>query len=166
MDTSSDAPVKIRRATPADAVLLLQLIRELAEYERLSDEMIATPEQLLAHTLGPNAIAEAVIAQVDEETAGYAVYFPVYSTFAGVPHLYLEDIFVRPQFRTQGIGKALMKYIANVAAQRGYARMDWLVLNWNEPAIAFYQRLGAKPINKGWTSYSLRGESLSNLANS
>jgi GNAT superfamily N-acetyltransferase len=155
--------VKLTPATPADVGVLLALIRELAEYERLTDEVIATEERIRESLFGETPRAEAVLARVGDEVAGFALYFHNYSTFLARPGLYLEDLFVRPQFRGRGIGRALLARLASVALERGCGRFEWAVLDWNTDAIGFYESLGAKPMNE-WTVYRLSGAALEQLA--
>ncbi len=150
-------------ATPADVGVLLALIRELAEYERLTHEVVATEERIRESLFGETPRAEAVLARVGDEVAGFALYFHNYSTFLARPGLYLEDLFVRPQFRGRGIGRALLARLASVALERGCGRFEWAVLDWNTDAIGFYESLGAKPMNE-WTVYRLSGATLEQLA--
>lgn len=158
-------PIEIRLdpATERDVPLILQLIQALAEYERLSREVTATEEALRETLFGPRPSAEVVIAYANGEAAGFAVWFYNYSTFLSRPGLYLEDLFVHPKWRGHGIGKALLTYLAKVAVQRGCGRMEWAVLDWNELAIGFYRRLGARPLDD-WHVFRLTGEALSQLA--
>ncbi len=153
----------IRPATPADIPLILALIRELAEYEKLAHEAKARAEDIQAHLFGPRPYAEAVIAQTDEQPAGFALFFHNYSTFHGKPGLYLEDLFVRPELRGRGIGKRLIAHLAALAVERDCARFEWSVLDWNTPAIDFYRSLGARPMD-AWTVQRLDGEALHALA--
>ena len=134
----------IRPATQADIPLLIQLIRELAEYERLSSEVSATEEQLRETLFGPRPFAEALIGCADGDPVGYALFFYNYSTFLAQPGLYLEDLFVRPAARGHGLGRLLFTSVAELAAERGCGRFEWSVLDWNAPAIRFYESLGAK----------------------
>jgi GNAT superfamily N-acetyltransferase len=153
---------QITQATERDAPVILQLIRELAEYERLLDKVTAT-EDLIRQTLfGPWPAAEALLASVDGETVGYALFYTTYSTFLGKPGLYLEDLFVKPRARGQGIGKALLARLAQLATERNYGRVEWMVLDWNEPSIRFYESLGATAVD-GWKLYRLTGEPLTKL---
>lgn len=158
-------PPVIRAATAADVPMILQFIRDLAAYERLSHEVTAT-EQSLTATLFPAAgapAAQCVLAFADGAPAGFALYFFNYSTFLARPGLYLEDLFVPPPFRGRGIGKALLLHLARLAHDRGCGRMEWSVLDWNQPAIDFYRRLGAVPMNE-WTVYRLTGDALARAA--
>lgn len=153
----------IRPATPADVPLLLDLIRELAEYERLAHEVRGRAEDLEAHLFGPRPYAEALVAEADGRPAGFALFFHNYSTFHCRPGLYLEDLFVRPAFRGRGLGRRLMAHLARLAVERGCTRFEWSVLDWNAPAIGFYRRLGARPMDE-WTVQRLEGEALHALA--
>src|SRR6266545_3751742 len=129
--------IDIIAATPADVPLILTLIRELAEYEKLSHEVVATEDQLRSTLFGDRPISEVVIARLDGAPVGFALFFPNYSTFLGKPGLYLEDLFVRPAARGLGIGRALLEYLARLTVERGWGRLEWRVLDWNEPSIAF-----------------------------
>lgn len=155
--------IRIKPATPADAPIILQLIRELAEFERLLDEVQATEEQLREQLFGSRPGAEVVIARMGDEVAGFALFFHNFSTFLGKPGIYLEDLYVRPEFRGSGVGQALLVQIAGLAKERGCGRLEWSVLDWNEPAIGFYMRIGASPVS-GWTVYRMTGEALEELA--
>jgi GNAT superfamily N-acetyltransferase len=153
----------VRPCRPEDVELLASLVRELAEYERLEAFARATPEQFRAHLFGARPFAEAVIAEVDGEPAGFALYFPTFSTFRGQPGLYLEDLFVRPEHRGRGVGKLLFSHAARVAVAWGCGRLEWSVLDWNAPAIGFYRALGAQPLDE-WTIYRIDHEALTRLA--
>lgn len=153
----------IRPATPADAPLLIQFISELADYERLGHTVTLDEDRLRGHLFGPQPCIEALIAEVDKVPAGFALYFTNYSTFQCLPGLYLEDLFVRPQFRGRGLGRQLLLSVARLAVERGYGRMEWAVLDWNEPAIGFYQSMGARPLDD-WTKYRLAGAALTRAA--
>jgi len=163
MSTLSTNRLSIVPATRNDLLLILALIKELAEYERLADEVVATEEVLSETLFGERPYAEVVLAYYDGEPVGYALYFHSYSTFLGRPGLYLEDLFVRPAVRGKGIGKALLAFVAHVASERSCGRLEWSVLNWNEPAIGFYKSLGAKPMDT-WTVYRMTDEPLARLA--
>ena len=156
--------MRVRRAEPADTAVLAGLIRELADYERLTETLQLTEERLRAHLFGDRPYAEALIGEVDGEPACYALYFHTYSTFLGRPGVYLEDLFVRPERRGSGLGKALLARVAQVCLERGgaEARLEWAVLDWNRPAIGFYESLGARP-NSEWTVYRLTGDALERL---
>ena len=152
----------LRTATPADVPAILACIRGLAEYERLAHQCIAT-EALLHETLfGPDRVAEVVLASRGGETAGFALWFRNYSTFLARPGIYLEDLFVFPEFRGRGIGRRLLQHLARVAVSRGYGRLEWAVLDWNVDAIRFYQSLGALPMSD-WTTYRVTGAALAEL---
>lgn len=159
--------ITIRPATIADAPLIHGLILELADYEKLSHEVVATEESIRRHLFGDPAIggraAEAVIGELDGRAEGFALFFTSYSTFLGRPGLYLEDLYVRPASRGRGLGRALLCHLAALALERGCGRLEWSVLDWNAPAIGFYQRLGARPMD-GWTVYRLDGQSLARAA--
>ena len=156
--------ITIRTAAAEDAALVLQFIKDIAAFEKLSDEVIATEEILRESLFGSRPAAEVALAEVDGKPAGFAVYFENFSTFVGRPGLYIEDLFVRPEYRGRGIGKTLLKHCAAVARQRNLGRMEWAVLDWN-PAREFYEHFGAKPMND-WVSYRLAGEALKKFADS
>jgi GNAT superfamily N-acetyltransferase len=158
-------PISFRSATPDDVSLVLSFIRELAEYERMADQVVATEELLLEHLFGNRTCAEVVLAFQDEEPVGFALFFHNFSTFLGQPGIYLEDLFVKPHARGLGIGKRLMCHVASLAMERGCGRFEWAVLNWNEPAIEFYRRLGAVPMTE-WTVQRVTGADLEKLASS
>ncbi len=151
--------VEIRPAVFADAPAILGLIQELAEYEKLSDEVVATVESLQATLFGDNCSAECLLAEKDRNVVGMALFFTSYSTFLGRPGIYLEDLYVQADCRGQGIGKKLLTAVAELAVSRGCGRLEWSVLDWNQPAIDFYESLGAKP-QTGWTVYRLTGDAL------
>jgi len=155
-------PLKIRPAEPGDEVVLLELIVELAIYEREPDAVEATAEQLADSLFGARPVAEAVLAERDGRAVGFALFFTSFSTWVGRPGLYLEDLFVRESERGQGVGKALLLHLAAIARERHYGRMEWSVLDWNEPAIAFYRSLGAKAMSD-WTVYRLDRDALDRL---
>ena len=153
----------IRRATIADSETILAFIRDLAEYERLAHEVVADVPALQATLFGAHPAAEVLIAEVAGAPVGFALFFQSYSTFLGKPGLYLEDLFVRPAARGYGVGRALMSALARLCVQRNYGRFEWSVLDWNEPALAFYALLGAKPQSE-WTVQRLTGAPLATLA--
>lgn len=155
--------LRLRAATPADTELILELIHELADFEKLLHEVTADVATLQRHLFGQPARAEVVIAEVAGATAGFALYFHNFSTFLGKPGLYLEDLYVRPGFRGQGYGRQIMQHLAQLALQRGCGRMEWWVLDWNQAAIAFYRRLGAEAMSD-WTVQRVSGEALLRLA--
>jgi GNAT superfamily N-acetyltransferase len=150
-------------ATPADVPLVIDLIRELADYERLLPEVRIQPDDLHRDLFGPRPFAEAVIARAEGEPVGFALWFHNYSTFAGRPGLYLEDLFVRPRFRGRGYGEALLRHLARLALERNCVRFEWAVLDWNEPAIRFYRKLGAVAMDD-WTVQRVTGDALRTLA--
>jgi GNAT superfamily N-acetyltransferase len=160
---SAPASLRIAPATPADVPAILSLIRGLADYERLADYVVATDASLHDALFGPSPAAEAVLASIDGRTAGYALWFQTFSTFEGKRGIYLEDLYVNPEFRGQGIGRALLAHLARVAVERGCTRLQWAVLDWNTPAIAFYRGLGAVPVDD-WHIYKLSGDALKALA--
>jgi len=149
----------IREATRADVPLILTFIRELAEYEKLLHEVEATEADLAETLFGSTPRAEVVIAESEGSAAGFALFFHNYSTFAGRPGIYLEDLYVRPAARGKGVGRALLAHLADLALARGCARLEWAVLDWNRAAIAFYESLGARAMDE-WTVYRLSGETL------
>ncbi len=153
----------IRLATSADVPTISGFIRALARYEKLEHEVVADEDQLRATLFGPRPAAEIVIAELAGVPAGFALFFPSYSTFLGKPGLYLEDLFVDPGLRGRGIGVALMSALAQIAVARNYGRFEWSVLDWNEPALQFYRSLGAAPQSE-WTVQRMTGEPLAALA--
>jgi len=155
---------RIASATERDLPLVLKLIKDLAEYEKLAHAVVAT-EEILRDSLFRKRVAEVVIGYAGDEPAGFAVFFQTFSTFLGVPGMYLEDIFVKPEWRRKGLGRQLLIHVARIANDRGYGRVEWSVLNWNEPAIHFYKALGAKPMDE-WTVFRMTGESLRKLGTS
>lgn len=156
--------LEIIPATINDAALVLEFIKALADYERLPHEVVAT-EDLLKQTLfGDRKVAEVVIGYHDGTPVGFALYFHNFSTFLGRPGIYLEDLFVKPKYRGKGFGKALLVYLAKITKERNCGRLEWSVLDWNEPSIKFYKKLGAKPMDD-WTMYRVTGKALENLAN-
>ncbi|MBK7536995.1 MAG: GNAT family N-acetyltransferase [Myxococcales bacterium] len=155
--------VTIRAARAEDCALIKAFILELAEYERLAHEVVTTEEALRATLFGERPAAEVLIAEVEGEAAAFALFFHSYSTFLARPGLYLEDLFVRPAHRKLGIGAAMMQRLAQVAVERGCGRFEWSVLDWNEPALEFYRRLGAEPMAE-WTVQRLTGDALARLA--
>lgn len=159
----TDRALTIRRAEAADVPVILTFIRELAVYEHLEHEVIATEADVHAALFGPRPYAEVALACLDAEPVGFALYFHNFSTFVGKPGIYLEDLFVRPAARGCGAGKRLFAYLARTALERGCARLDWAVLDWNEPSIGFYRRLGAVDQSE-WTTYRLDGAALVRLA--
>ncbi|MFB2977741.1 GNAT family N-acetyltransferase [Microseira sp. BLCC-F43] len=156
-------PALVRPATPTDVPVLFDLIVALAEYEKLSHAVTGSPASLEEHLFGKRSYAEAILAELEAQVVGFALFFHNYSTFLTKPGIYLEDIFVLPEYRGQGIGKALLGYIAKLAVERGCGRLEWSVLDWNSPAIAFYQRMGASILEE-WRICRVSGASLTELA--
>lgn len=153
----------LRSATVDDAATIHRFVRELAEYEKEPDAVRVTPEELRAQLAREAPPFECLLAEISGEPAGFALFFQSYSTWRGRAGLYLEDLFVSPPQRGKGVGLALLRRLARIARERGYARMEWSVLDWNEPAIRFYERLGARPMS-GWTTYRLTDAALEELA--
>ena len=154
---------RLAEATERDVPVILSLIKSLAEYEQLADQVECTTADLRASLFGPRPAAEVLIGYAGDEPAGFALYFQTFSTFVGRPGLYLEDIFVKPEWRKQGLGRMLLARLARIAVDRGYGRMEWSVLNWNETALRVYRAVGARPMND-WTVYRLNGAALRDLA--
>jgi GNAT superfamily N-acetyltransferase len=159
------ADFQIRSARVEDVSIILQLIRDLATYERAPDEVVATEEQLIDVLFGERPVADVLLAFEGESAVGFAVYFYNFSTWLGRPGLYLEDLFVKPEKRGKGYGRALLVELAKIARGRGCGRMEWAVLDWNEPAIKFYRALGAKPMDE-WTVFRLTRQGIAKLADS
>jgi len=157
--------IRIVPATQDDVPLILRLIHGLAEYEKLAHEVTASEAGLRETLFGARPAADVIIAYAGEAPAGFALFFPNYSTFLGKPGLYLEDLFVLPEWRGRGLGLALMKRLAAIAVERGCGRFEWSVLDWNEPAIGFYQSLGARLMD-GWSIVRVTGDALTKLASS
>jgi GNAT superfamily N-acetyltransferase len=155
--------IRIQPATPADVPMILTLIKELAEFERLLHEVTATEAQVHAGLFGPRPSAEVVMARLGDEVAGFALYFHNFSTFLAKPGIYLEDLYVRQKFRGQGCGEALLRHLARTALERGCGRLEWSVLDWNQRAIDFYKSLGAVAMNE-WTMYRVTGDALAALS--
>ena len=153
----------IRHAKPEDTPIICQLIRKLADYEKLSDKVCFDENRVREHLFGPRPYAEVLLAEQSGKVVGFAFFFHNYSPFVGKPGIYLEDLFVEPEFRGQGHGKALLRALAKIALERDCGRLEWSVLDWNEPSIKFYVALGAIPLNE-WSVYRLAGEALQNLA--
>jgi GNAT superfamily N-acetyltransferase len=155
----ADESISIRAAEISDAATILTFIKELAEYERLAHTVVATEQALRETLFGPRPSAEVLIAEIAGAPVGLALFFTNYSTFTGRPGIYLEDLYVRPAARGRGAGKALFLQVARLAVERRCARLDWAVLDWNEPSIQFYKSLGAEALTD-WTTYRLSGEGL------
>lgn len=158
----AESNLQIRPATPADAGVIHSLITELADYELLRHEMVATEIDIHQALFNEPTRAEVILAWVDQTAVGFALFFHNFSTFLGRPGVYLEDLFVRPEHRGKGYGKALLQRLAKIAAERGCGRMEWSVLDWNQPSIDFYKSLGAVPMDE-WTVYRLTGTALRKL---
>jgi GNAT superfamily N-acetyltransferase len=156
---------QIRPATPADVPLILAFIRKLAEYGDIADEVTATEPNVSDALFGPQRIADAIIAYAGADPVGFALYSYTFSSFRGLPGIYVEDLFVEQTYRGGGVGKALLVHIAKLARERGCARLEWSVLNWNERAMEFYQDLGAVPMDE-WTTFRLMDDALERLASS
>lgn len=157
------AGLSLRLATANDVPQILQFIQALAEYEKLSDQVVATEEKLRATLFGEHAFAEVVMADYQGQAAGFALFFHNYSTFLAKPGMYLEDLFVDPDLRGKGIGKALITFLATLAVERDCGRLEWSVLDWNQPAIEFYQSLGAVMLDD-WRINRVTGDTLINMA--
>jgi GNAT superfamily N-acetyltransferase len=155
--------LRIAPATENDVALILSFVERLAEYEKLSHEVVATEAALRHWLFGPRPMAEVLLAYWGDHPAGFALYFHNFSTFLARPGIYLEDLFVEPVHRGKGIGKALLMHLAAIATERGCGRLEWSVLDWNQPSIEFYKKLGAKPKDE-WTIFRLTGEALHQLA--
>ncbi len=155
--------MRIVSATPAEAPVILEMIKGLAEYEKLSHVVVATEDQVRDTLFGAKPAAEVLLAESDGEWVGFALFFPTYSTFLAQPGLYLEDLFVKPHARGKGFGTALLRELAKIAVARGYGRVEWAVLDWNAPSINFYKKLGAVAMDE-WTTYRLTGSELLKLA--
>jgi GNAT superfamily N-acetyltransferase len=160
---STPRDISIRAAAPGEAPLVLSFIRELAVYEHLEEQVVATAADLDAALFGPRPYAEVVFGCLDGVPVGFALFFHNFSTFLGKPGIYLEDLFVRPQARGLGIGRRLLVWLAQTTVRRGGARLDWAVLDWNAPSIGFYRSLGAVALDE-WTTFRLTGAALEKLA--
>lgn len=152
----------VRFATPEDTPLILDFIGKLAEYEKLSHEVVVTPESLQKHLFGRQPKAEVIIGEFEDTPVCFALFFHSFSTFLGKPGIYLEDLFVNPNARGKGFGKTMLAFLARLARKRDCGRLEWWVLNWNEPAINFYEKLGAEAMDE-WTTYRMTGKDLENL---
>jgi len=161
----SDERLTIRPATESDVPVILQLIRDLASYEKAPGDVTATETQLQEVLFGRKPAAEVILAFEGASSVGFAVFFHNFSTWLGRPGLYLEDLFVHPEHRGKGYGRALLVHLAKIARDRGCGRMEWAVLDWNDPAIQFYRKLGAKPMEE-WTVFRLTSDGISTLAQS
>lgn len=152
----------IRFANPNDIPVILELIRELASYENLL-HMVVADEKLLDEWVFQKKVAEVIIGEINNTVVGFSLFFHNFSTFLGKPGIYIEDVYVKKEYRHQGLGKSFFRFIAQLARERGCGRMEWSVLDWNKSAIQFYQSLGAEPLNE-WTFYRLTGEGIQSLA--
>jgi GNAT superfamily N-acetyltransferase len=155
--------LRLRFAQESDVELILDLIRSLAEFENLSHEVAADADRLRCSLFGDRPMAEVVIAECGQAAAGFALFFHNFSTFLGKPGIYLEDLFIKPELRGQGIGREMLRFLARLAIERNCGRLEWAVLDWNERAIGFYQRLGARPLEE-WIVYRLSGPALKDLS--
>ncbi|HEY9881300.1 MAG TPA: GNAT family N-acetyltransferase [Leptolyngbyaceae cyanobacterium] len=164
MTVTPASEVDIQAATPEDVPVLFALIQALAEYEKLVHEVVGTAAELHNHLFGERPYVEAVVARVDGKAAGFALFFHNYSTFLTKPGIYLEDLFVLPEYRRQGVGKAVLVYLGKLALSRGCGRFEWNVLDWNTPAIAFYESMGAE-IKPDWRLCRVSGEALQAFEN-
>lgn len=155
--------ITLRFAEEKDIPTILNFIKALAEYEKLSHEVAATEEKLKKTLFGINRFAEVVIADYENQPAGFMLFFHNYSTFLGKPGIYLEDLFVKPELRGKGIGKILLSYLGKIAVERDCGRIEWSVLDWNEPSIQFYKNIGAVPMDE-WTVFRVTGSGIAKLA--
>ena len=162
-DARAGEPLRIRDAGPGDVALLLELFGELARYEHLEHELHATEEQLAEALFGERPAAQALIAELDSQPVGYALFFPTFSSFLASAGVWLEDLFVRPANRGEGVGKALLEAVAALVRERGGERLEWAALDWNELALGFYRGIGAKTMNE-WITHRLDGEALKRVA--
>lgn len=160
---SSSGSLRIEPATERDIPLILEFVRGLAEYEKHLDRVEATEERIRKTVFGAEPAAQVLFAYENDTAVGFAVFFHTYSTFVGLPGLYLEDLYVKPEARGKGVGRALLRYLARLAVEKGCWRIEWAVLHWNEPAIRFYESLGAVPMDD-WNVYRLSGDELDRLA--
>jgi GNAT superfamily N-acetyltransferase len=158
-----DPKFRLEAATEADVPIIIDFIRALAEYERLLDQAVVTEENLRQTLFGERRYAEVLLGYYDDEPVAFALFFHNYSTFLGKPGLYLEDLFVKPHMRGKGLGKLILRRLAQIAKQRDCGRFEWWVLDWNEPSISFYKSLGAIPMDE-WTVFRVTGEALDKLA--
>lgn len=164
MSNQSDASgFSIRTAVAADIPTILALIRELAEYEKLTHEVVASEDSLREALFGERRTAEVLLGELDGSAIGYAVFFHNFSTFLGRPGIYLEDIYIKPECRGRGFGEAMFRRLGQIAVERRCNRLEWVVLDWNESAIGFYRKLGARPMDE-WTVFRITGQPLRDLA--
>ena len=157
------AGFELKEAEPVDVPIILSFIRQLGQYERLSHEVVATEEVLRENLFNSRRVAEVIVGYYHEEPVGFALFFHSFSTFLGRPGIYLEDLYVKPEMRRKGFGQAMLSYVAKVAKERHCGRFEWSVLDWNEPAIEFYRKLGATPM-ADWTVWRMTGDPLNHLA--
>lgn len=162
-ETDKRPRLRIEQATEADVPLLLTFIRELAEYEKAPERVSTNEERLRATLFGPRPYAEAVIAFIEAQPVGFAIYYLTYQSSTGLPGLYLEDVLVREMWRGSGLGRQMLAFLARKAKEHGCGRMEWCVLKWNEPAMSFYRKLGAEPVSK-WIAFNLSRDKLKELA--
>jgi len=155
--------VRIVNAIESDIPVILDFIKQLAAYEKLSDQVVANEEVLEKSLFGQRANAQVILAELDGKRVGFAIFYTNFSTFLGKPGLYLEDLFVVPEARGKGVGKKLLAYLARLTKERDYGRLDWAVLDWNKPSIAFYESIGARALNE-WRVYRMEGPALRDLA--
>ncbi len=160
---TASTPFMIRTATENDVAVILSLIKDLAEYEHLSHEVAATEEDIRRSLFGNRPVAEALMGEFEGAPVSFALFFYSFSTFRGQPGIYLEDLYVKPEYRGRGLGRRMLAYIARLAKERNCGRFEWSVLDWNKPAIRTYERLNARPM-KEWVLYRLTGEALNKLA--
>jgi len=163
MQVNTETEFTIRFATKEDAALVLKFIKDLAAYEGMLEEVVAT-EELITETIFDNKKAEVIIGEYQQTPVAFALFFHNYSTFLGRPGIYLEDLFVKPEFRGMGFGKKTLQFLANLAIERNCGRLEWWCLDWNEPSIQFYEQCGSVPMDQ-WTVYRLQGEALLSMAN-
>lgn len=161
--TSGIPGFTIRFAVEKDTDLILEFIESLADYEKLSHQVVASSEKIREHLFGNEPKAEVIIGDLDNEPVAFALFFHNFSTFLGKPGIYLEDLFVRPDDRGKGYGKAMLAFLAKLAKERDCGRLEWWVLDWNKPAISFYNKLDAEPMDE-WTTFRLTGDALNRLA--
>ena len=154
----------VRGGRPADVPRIWEMLHGLAAYERLEHEVNGSPDRLAEHLFGPHPMVESLVAESGHALVGYALFYPTYSSFQTAPTMWLEDLFVEPGERGRGAGRALMVALARLALNRGCRRLGWLVLDWNRPSIAFYERAGARPAHGGWLTYGLDREQMQALA--
>jgi len=157
--------LSLRFATPDDIPVILEFIKELADFEKLSHEVVATEKMLKKSLFGERPMAEVIIADYLSKPVGFSLFFHNFSTFLGRPGLYIEDLYIKPEHRGMGIGKTILKYLAKLAVERDCGRLEWWVLNWNINALNFYNELGAQAMDQ-WTVFRITGETLSNLSES